>query len=265
MKKFPLFAAALATLFLFSCSKDDETPAPEPWIPDYCEFQIHYFVPDVPIQTVVSDSMLVNDALYATRKEIGLLYSYSGLPNPIAVNGSVKPLYFVGYKDMVLKLFKNNIPVYDKKISNIENGGTYHLVIYDPAKEPAVFSRMTKAEDIRPTIRVKFANFLFQNPTTKYSGTVRLQYAYQDDDDWQTIGNALNFGEATDSFSIEVKDTYQYIRFRVVDKNGSQMGTSDGEIALNITPDLGFRYSVLIVGGCLQDGQSANLFQWRSL
>ena len=268
MKKLALFAAALAALTLYSCSKHDDSD--EPWIEpetDYCEFQLHYFVPDLDKKTVAADSMLVGDVLYADIKGSGLLYSYNGLPNTVMEDGSIQPRFWLGWKDMVIRLFKDKNLVYDKKISNIENGRRYHLVIYDLTKEPAAFPQISIPEDGAPSIRIKFANFLFQNPTTKYAGTLRLQYAHQDDDIWYTIGGALKFGEATDSYSINITDPYEELRFRVIDKDGCVItsGEDGADVALTIKPDLSFKYSVFFVGGNLENGTPAELIQWRSL
>ena len=269
MKKLALFATALAALAAISCSKHDDSD--EPWIEpeiDYCEFQLHYFVPDLDKQTIVADAMQVMDGIYyASAGGSGLLYSYNGLPNTVMEDGSILPRFFMGWKGMEIKLFKEKNLVYDQKISNIENGGRYHLVIYDLTKEPAFFPRISIPEDGAPSIRIKFANFLFQNPTTKYAGTLRLQYAHQDDDTWYTVGKALNFGEATDSYSINITDPYEDLRFRVIDKDGCVItsGEDGTDVALTIKPDLSFKYYVFFAGGNLEDGTPAELFQWRSL
>ena len=270
MKKLALFAAALAALTVISCSKhDDPDDRIEPWPPvSFSEFQIHCFVPTVLNNTVVADSMLVNDVLYASSKLSGLFKSYSGLPNhAMGSDGALWPRAFVGGKDMVIKLFKDKNLIYEQKISNIENSGSYHLVVYDLAKAPAVFPRIYKQDYGQPVFIVKFANFLFQNPATQYPGTLRLQYAYQDDDEWNTIDKAIKFGEATDNFSIPITDQYQDIRLRVIDKDGCVItaGEDGTDVALTLRPDLGFKYSVFFVGGNLEDGKPAELFRWKSM
>ncbi|MBP5518459.1 MAG: hypothetical protein J6X91_07385 [Bacteroidales bacterium] len=257
MKKFLLLS--IAALALFSCSKhDDSEPMPLPDVVEWCGFQLHYFAPTANKNIVVADSILVDDELYAARKWSSQLYSYGGLPT--------LSLYFAGRPEMKIKLYKENSLIYDQNVKNLQNGGYYHIVIYDLAKEPAIFTRINEEENYNPHIRVKFANFLYQNPTTKFPGTVRLQYAYQDDDNWKTVDKALKFGEATEGVSINIVDQYQSIRLRVVDQNGCVItsGEDGVEVAMEIAPDAGIQYSVFFVGGNIEEGQPAELYQWKS-
>jgi hypothetical protein len=266
MKKFTLFAAALAALVAVSCSKHEKNyPSPD-WEVDFCQFAIHYFVPSADLNTVVIDEMQVNGELYANNKSsAGVFKSYNGIP--VQIDNSPNR-FFIGYNDMVVKFFKDNNLIYDQKVGNLQNGGTYHIVVYDLEKAPAVFSAVGIAETYEPTIFLKFANFLFQNPTTKHPGTVRLQYAYQDDDNWKTADKAIKFGEATETVSIKRTDQYQSIRLRVVDQNGSVLTSGDEgtEITMDIGPSTGsnLEYFVLFLGGNLEDGQPADLFRWNS-
>ena len=266
MKK--LLLLSLAAIALFSCSKHDEDPIPEPWPEDgWCQFQIHYFVPDAVKNTVVADSMFMNDVLYADGKSGGKMYSYNGLPSfALAQDGSLTPRYFAGYLEMAFRLYKDKKIIYDKKISNLQNGGSYHLVIYDPEKEPAVFTSVTMPLAMTRMLNIKFANFLFQNPTTKYSGTIRLQYSHQDEEDWTTVGNAVKFGEATNDYSIEIPDQYQTLIFRVVDQNGTILSSGeDGhDVTMTIQPEFVNQFSVFFLGGNIEGGQAAEIFQWKS-
>ena len=262
-----ILLSALAALILFSCSKNDD-PDPEPWPPegDYNQFQIHYFVPSALKNTVVADSLFVNDVLYADKKGTGVLKSYSGLPGEADKDGTIR--FFIGKNNMNIKLYKDKSLIYNQQAGNLQTGGIYHLVVYDLDKPPVVFTRVNQEEAYEPFIRIKFANILFQNPTTKFPGTVRLQYAYQDEDDWQTVDKALKFGEATETFRISKSDPYKYIQLRVVDQDGCVLTSGDDgvEIAMVIVPENGnnFENYVFIVGGNLEGGQPAELFQWKS-
>ncbi len=264
-----ILLSALAALILFSCSKNDD-PDPEPWPPegDYNQFQLHCFVPGIGKNTVVADSMFVNDVLYATNKQGGQFISYSGLPSmALSPDGSVQPRFFIGYNNMNILLYKDKNIVYEQQVGNLQTGGSYHLVVYDLKKEPAIFNKISLIEEYKPTLRIKFANFLFQNPETKYPGTVRLQYSHQDEEDWQTVGSAVRFGEATDDFNITITDEYQALLFRVVDQNGTILSSDGKTIEWKIVPGFvtGTHFSVFFLGGSIEGGQPAELFQWKSM
>lgn len=264
MKK--LLLLSLAAFVLFSCSKNDD-PDPETLPPegDYNQFQLHYFVPTAFKNTVAADSLFVNDVLYADKKTNGVLQSYRGLPGYDYAHVG----FFIGKTNMNIKLYKEKSLIYDQNISNLQTGGIYHLVVYDLSKPPVAFTRISDTEVYGPTIRIKFANFLFQNPTTKFPGTIRLQYAYQDDDNWQTVDKALKFGEATETFNLPKTDAYLSIRLRVVDQDGCVLtsGSEGTEIATTIKPDIGnsFESYIFFVGGNLEEGQPADLFLWKSI
>ena len=265
MKK--LLLLSLAAIALFSCSKHDDDNEPGPWPPagDYNEFQLHYFVPTAFKNTVVADSLFINGVLYTDNKTTGVMKSYRGLPG--YVHDSKSASFFVGYNNMNIKLFKEKSLIYDQNAGNLQTGGRYHLVVYDLEKPPIVFTRTGITDIYGAALHIVFANILFQNPTTKYPGIIRLQYSHMDEEDWTTVGSAVKFGEATTDYSIVIPDQYQTLIFRVVDQNGTVLssGEEGKDIKMAITPDFSSPFAVIFLGGNIEDGQAADLFQWKSL
>ncbi len=246
MKIIKNILGAFVLLAAFSCQKHvveyDTTP-----IGSLAEFQLHYFVPVVAVDSNNIYKMEVNGFEYSngTMSAAGvynpsvLLSTYNAIPS-----GATARFYTATPGDNNIKLYASNKykPVYNQSAQL--KTGKQNVFVYDFNKPPMVFDNgfpypKITTEKTGQSAWVKFYNFLYETATTPT--TLKLQYQYQytkdivtkEKSDWIDVGKPVSFGESTGWEHITVIKEVEIsqgsaridYRIRMIGADGSDQGS----------------------------------------
>lgn len=248
--KYLLFSVFIA-FALVGCVEHDLSYAPSESAEGMAMFQITYVEP-IPVNANNAiDSVFVNGVLVGGATGAGQLTVNGTYPyGPTSATGT----FFTSNPGITnIKFFRKGNEVYNKDVEL--KAGKQEVFVYNLNEQPIVLDnlypykynpdRATEATfDTDSIARIRFYNFAFSgDASTPYLGKIQYQWCHDKsvgeterggaDDNWQNIGEAVGFGQATSYQLIQVwKETYnssgnEQLWFRGIDEDGNVVIAND--------------------------------------
>lgn len=204
MKYIKYFTICLLLALVASCS-DKEVTYQMHKVDTSTQAQVEVFYV-VPLKAQTSNYIYyvdLNGVEYGNNGS-SFLATYNGVPS-----GGIARYYTVDAGTLSIKFKNSKSELMYEGTCTVEAGKKYQIFVYDFAQAPKVIENleipMFPGSDSTAThCSVRFINFLYEADGTPYEG--KLQYALQNTEtkEYEPIGEAVGFGEATSYFNPKI-------------------------------------------------------------
>lgn len=273
MKTIKYTLAVVAAIFAFgSCQKHvvtfDYTPIED--LEKTAQFEITYVEPVANVAANYIDVVELNGVQIASTKGGNTLTPYGTIPNG---GSSATGRFFIAKPGVNnIKFYRisgeNKNLVYDKDVTL--EAKKQNLFVYDLTKDPIIMDNLypypkntenanAATFDTDSVATIRFINFAYKgNSSTPYPGKIQYQWCHDKskgvegrggaDGNWQNIGEAVGFGEATGREAVIVwKEKFnsggsEQLWFRGVDAESGSVIISNDYWTTNIGTQMNHLY-----------------------